>query len=54
MSTPKTSNPGTGDKAAERKHQEDVLDESLEETFPASDPPAITEPKRKPGPHGAD
>jgi predicted GNAT family acetyltransferase len=29
-----------GDDAA-RRHQEELLDEALEETFPASDPPAV-------------
>jgi hypothetical protein len=29
---------------AQRKEEEECLDESLEETFPASDPPAITQP----------
>jgi hypothetical protein len=32
---------------ADRKEQEE-LDESLEETFPASDPPAITQPTPSP------
>lgn len=27
--------------AARREHREDQLDEALEESFPASDPPAI-------------
>ncbi|MGE0230403.1 MAG: hypothetical protein AB7O39_10700 [Flavobacteriaceae bacterium] len=41
--------------AAERKkaHDEELLEEGLEETFPASDPVAILEPvhrrRRKPG-----
>jgi hypothetical protein len=26
---------------AARRHQEELLDEALEETFPASDPPAV-------------
>jgi hypothetical protein len=26
------------------RHQEELLDEALEETFPASDPPSMTEP----------
>jgi hypothetical protein len=28
----------------EKKHVNELLDEALEETFPASDPPAILEP----------
>ncbi|POF28931.1 hypothetical protein [Roseibium marinum] len=27
-----------------RKHLDDLLDEALDETFPASDPPAMLEP----------
>jgi hypothetical protein len=29
-----------------RKHREDALDEALDESFPASDPPAIVSPHR--------
>jgi nicotinate phosphoribosyltransferase len=47
-----TAQPKQGDKSrapkrnekAERKHIEDELDEGLRETFPASDPVAITQP----------
>lgn len=28
----------------DRKHVDELLDEALEETFPASDPPAMLEP----------
>ncbi len=31
-------------------HDESVLDEAEEESFPASDPPAPAQPHRKPGP----
>jgi hypothetical protein len=39
-------------KRDEKKHIEDLLDEALDETFPASDPPAMTEPApgETPGP----
>jgi uncharacterized protein len=30
---------------AKNAHDDELLDEALEDTFPASDPPAITEPK---------
>lgn len=33
------------EKSAERKRQERELDEALEDSFPASDPPATTQPK---------
>jgi hypothetical protein len=36
-------------KNGKRKHREDLLDEALDESFPASDPPAIVEPHPKPG-----
>jgi hypothetical protein len=39
-------------KDGKRKHREELLDEALDESFPASDPPAIVEPHRHPG--GAD
>jgi hypothetical protein len=31
------------------KEREDQLDLELDETFPASDPPALTQPSTKPG-----
>ena len=39
-----------------RRHREDLLDEALKETFPASDPPSIAQPEirtneRKSGKH---
>ena len=30
-----------------REHREELLDEALEETFPASDPPSIAQPPGK-------
>lgn len=38
---------GAGRSAADKdceQHREDLLDEALEETFPASDPPSIARP----------
>jgi hypothetical protein len=36
--------PKKDSKDKRREHREDLLDEALDETFPASDPPAITRP----------
>jgi len=33
---------------AERRHQEEKLDEALEETFPGSDPVNVTQPTKSP------
>ncbi len=50
MSEGRKSRPGPRDKApptpAERKqHDDEALDEAIEESFPASDPPSTTQPK---------
>lgn len=37
--------PKSAKTAREEKREGECLDEALEETFPASDPPAITAPK---------
>lgn len=34
----------------EKAHREEMLDEALEESFPASDPPSLTEPGSDPSP----
>ena len=34
-------------KVGQKGHTEEMIDEALDESFPASDPPAITQPKRK-------
>ena len=36
-------------KVSEKGHEEKMIDEALDESFPASDPPAITQPKKKGG-----
>lgn len=36
----KNNKPGQPEKTPERKKQENKIDEALEDTFPASDPPA--------------
>ena len=35
-------------KSAEKRRLDEALEEGLEETFPASDPPAATQPVHKP------
>jgi len=36
-------------KNGKRRHREELLDEALDESFPASDPPAIAAPHPHPG-----
>ncbi len=33
---------------SEKNHLNELLDEALDETFPASDPPAVTRPRKRP------
>jgi|GEM_PF-1670733 len=46
MSTQPDKSKGAPDKSkdADAQHESDLLDEGLEESFPASDPPAVTTP----------
>lgn len=45
MAKSKRKAPSSSEKPAlKKKHQDELLDEALEETFPASDPVAIIEP----------
>jgi hypothetical protein len=45
MDKKRTPRKPADDKCVE--HREEQLDEALEETFPASDPPAATQPHRR-------
>jgi hypothetical protein len=45
MNDPKTNKRKTPESDEKSRHQSEVLDEELDESFPASDPPASTQPK---------
>jgi hypothetical protein len=34
--------------SGERQHREDLLDEALDQSFPASDPPSMVSPHKRP------
>ena len=40
MTTHEQPKPDAQSRSAEKKHQDELLDEALEESFPASDPPS--------------
>ena len=42
----KSEQPADKDEQACREHREALLDEALEESFPASDPPSIAQPSK--------
>ena len=42
--------PASARQRESRAHKDAALDEALEETFPASDPVEMTEPRRRNGP----
>ena len=54
MAGPDEPKPITSDVAGQthkrsRRQKDELLDAAIEDTFPASDPPAITQPKQKVG-----